>query len=71
MKKENWVKDEKQFYRIVYLTSSILLLCAFLNNFLLDSTLGASLYIGFCFFITILFFNKKAFKHEETKESIK
>ena len=69
MKKENWVKDEKKFYRIVYLISSILLLCAFLNYFFMNSNLGASLYIGFCFFITILSINKKAFKQQKTEES--
>ena len=71
MKKENWVKDEKQFYRIVYLISSILLLCAFLNYFFMNSNLGASLYIGFCFFIAIISFNKKVFKRKETKRTIK
>jgi len=68
MKNSNWVKDEKQFIRVVYLASFTLLLCAFLNNFLLDSTLSASIYIGFCFFIAVISFNKKAFKQKETKK---
>lgn len=68
MKKENWVEDEKQFYRIVYIVSSALLLCAFLNSFLLNSNLGFSLYIGFCFFIAVISFNRKPFKREEAKK---
>jgi len=71
MKKENWVKNEKQFYRVVYLASFTLLLCAFLNGFFMDSTLGYSLFAGYCFFITIISFNKKVFKRKETKESVK
>lgn len=69
MKKENWVKDKKQFYNIVYIASFTLLLCAFLNIFFMDSNFGASLYIGFCFFITILSINKKAFKRQKTEKS--
>ena len=68
MKNSNWVKNKKQFIRVVYLASFTLLLCAFLNNFLLDSTLGVSIYIGFCFFIAVISFNKKAFKQKETKK---
>jgi len=71
MKDSNWVKDEKQFIRVIYLASFTLLLCAFLNNFLLDSTLGASLFVGYCFFVAIVFFNKKALKQEETKKAVK
>lgn len=67
MKSSNWVKDKKQFIKVIYLASFTLLLCAFLNNFLLDSTLGASVYIGFCFFIAVISINKKAFKRKETK----
>lgn len=67
MKSSNWVKDKKQFIRVVYLASFTLLLCAFLNNFLLDSTLGYSLFVGYCFFIAIISFNKKAFKRKKTK----
>lgn len=68
MKKENWVENEKQFYRIVYLISSTLLLSAFLNSFLLNSTLGYSLFVGYCFFIAVIFFNKKAFKPKKTEK---
>lgn len=68
MKNSNWVKNKKQFIRVVYLASFTLLLCAFLNNFFLDSILGASIYIGFCFFIAVISFNKKAFKQKETKK---
>jgi len=67
MKNSNWLKDEKQFYKVVYLASATLLLGAFLNNFLLDSTLGYSLYAGYCFFIALIFFNKKALKEEKIK----
>ena len=65
MKSYNWVKDKKQFIRVIYLASFTLLLCAFLNNFLLDSTLGVSIYIGFCFFIAVISFNKKVLKKGE------
>jgi len=68
MKSFDWIKDEKQFYRIIYLASATLLLCAFLNNFLLNSTLGYSLFTGYCFFIAIISFNKKALKQEEPKD---
>lgn len=65
------MKKEYNFIPILYLISATLLLCAFLNNFLLDSTLGYSLYAGFCFFIVIISFNKKAFKQEKTKKRAK
>lgn len=64
------LKKEYNFVHVLYLVSATLLLCAFLNNFLLDSTLGYSLYVGFCFFIVIISFNKKVNKQEETEKKI-
>lgn len=67
-KQNNWVKNEKEFYKIVYLISITLIINALLNSFFLDSTLGASLFIGYCFFIAVISFNKKALKGEKSKE---
>jgi len=36
--------------------------------FMQDSSLGASLYIGFCFFVALISFNKKAYKDKKTRE---
>lgn len=53
------MKIEKEYlpYVLFFITY---VLGAFLNVLLQDSTLGASLFIGFCFFIAIMSINKKA-----------
>jgi len=33
--------------------------------FMQDSNLGTSLYVGFCFFVALISFNKKAFKRKK------
>lgn len=53
------MKEEYNLIHVLYLVSATLLLCAFLNIFLMDSTLGASLYTGYCFFMAVISFNKK------------
>lgn len=52
--------------KTVILFSMTSLLCALLIAYFQKTTLGASIYIGFCFFITVISFNKKAFKREKT-----
>ena len=64
----DFMKEEYNLIHILYLASIILFFVSFLSAFFMDSTFGYSLYAGFCCFITIIFFNKKAFKKEKPKE---
>lgn len=45
------------------------LLCLFLTMFYQDSTYGMSMFVGFCFLVSILFFNDKAFKGKVPQET--
>lgn len=58
-------KEKNRPYVLIAITSIFLL---FLTVFLLDSTLGASLYVGFIWFIAIMSINRKAYKQKNIKK---
>jgi len=60
-----------KFWQPIYIMILTIWICLPLIIFFQDSSLGASIYIGFCFFIAIISFNKKAFKQENTKKKSK
>lgn len=54
--------------KIVTLLIVIMWFTLMLNMFFQDSISGVSLYVGFCFFVAVISFNKKAFKPKKTEK---